>query len=86
MNNTILAEIRKAKETRSETLAVRSTATDFPALTPQADGQEAPTPQNKKQNRRGWEPDWIPLADEELNLLVDREDPVRKLINHNLQG
>lgn len=39
----------------------------------------------KPNGRRGWEQEWKPADDIELSLLVDRNDPVRKLIDHNLR-
>lgn len=58
----------------------------FPPLNPQDESTVQPRQPGRPQQRRGWEQEWIPVADEELKTLVDREDPVRQLTNHNTLG
>lgn len=78
----ILAEVRKG----NEALDKRGQADNFPPLAQPTNDHVPTRPLEKQQNRRGWEHEWLPVEDDELKMLVDREDPVRKLINHNLQG
>lgn len=43
-------------------------------------------PSHETNKTKGWEIDWKPVADDELNQLIDREDPIQQIIDHNLQG
>lgn len=78
----ILSEVRKG----NEALTNNPKAAEYPPLHTQVEVRQQETQSKKPQNRRGWEQEWIPVNDDELKQLVDREDPVRRLINHNLQG
>lgn len=79
---TILAEVRKG----NKVLETNAQADNTSPIDQHGTPPNPPATNPNQQKRSGWEHDWIPVADDELKQLVDREDPARKLIDHNLQG
>lgn len=58
---------------------------NFPPL-PTNPNTQVETKRNKQNKRRGWKHEWKAVDKSKLEQLVDRDDPVRQLIDHNTQG
>lgn len=71
----LLAEIRKGNESNSQT----HTPVNPPTKRPNTTTQKTDT--REGQNKRGWKKETILVNDHKLENLVDREDPVRRLID-----
>lgn len=80
--NAILDEVRKGNKATSTTTQDNL----FPPLPQSPSHSQRKDGSTKANGSRGWEHDWKPVNDSELSMLIDKEDPVRKLINNNLRG
>lgn len=89
-HDTILSEIRKENEEmaarkKNETVSPQRVQDDFPPINPNNTPSLQQQAENQN-NKQGWEQDWIPVANCELEEPIDKEDPVRKLIKNNIYG
>lgn len=81
-NSLILTELRKEKEINA---GPKPPTDKFPPLAHESKGSKDEHEKTNRRNR-GWEKDHLPVGDDELDQLVDRSDPVRRMTDHNLAG